>query len=474
MRLNYRILLAFLGICYSIIGLGSNDLPNLGNPSHARLPLALETKMGNEYMAELQRHGAFLADPIADEYIQRIGKRLTETQRNSYYKYTFFITRSQNINAFAVPGGFIGVNAGLILESQNESELAAVISHEISHVNQGHIAEMMGEGKKTNMATLAGILASAAMAYVSPEAASGLMMGTMAGREQQRINFTRGQEIEADRIGILMLIRAGFDPSSMITFFERLARQERYYPLPPAILRDHPITEDRIAEARTVVEKIPKQHYRHSLTYELVKSRLKIATANDPHAAIDKFENTQAKGNKQQKIAHQYGYALGLNSAGETGQALKIFKKLSKQKPNNRILKLSLASAYSNNNQDVKALKIFQELYSDYPSDYLINVSLASCLTDNKQPVQAIDVLESYILDYPNGKKPWYQLADAQAKAGLNAQAYETRAKYYVSQKDWQAAVIQLQQALKVRNIDPATDRRINAKIHAFKSHLSQ
>lgn len=228
---------------------------------------------------------------MASQYINSIGKKLAHYGRiKTPY---FFIVKSKEINAFAGPGGYIGINTQLILTSSNESELAAVMAHEIAHVRLHHLYSIIEHQKQMRVPLLASILASAALGVLNPTVGMGAMMASVSGFSQDNINFTRSKEKEADRIGIDMLIKAGFNPQGMAAFFNKMQENSRYYYTAniPAILRTHPLDADRIAEAENRTSRLPKKHYTDSLDYALFKELIRVSVGSNNKQILDYYEH---------------------------------------------------------------------------------------------------------------------------------------------------------------------------------------
>ena len=204
------------------------ELPDIGNPAGAIITESDEYQIGRMIVQQLRDEGAIIDDPEVNEYLQALGSRTRRADPRWRPPFQFFAVRDNTINAFALPGGFIGVNSGLVLATRNESELASVLAHEIAHVTQRHIARTMRAQGKQSIAATAAILAAiliGAMAGGSGDAMQGAIAIAQGAAAQQQVNFTRANEYEADRVGIGFLAAAGFDPQAMPSFFETMGRR---------------------------------------------------------------------------------------------------------------------------------------------------------------------------------------------------------------------------------------------------------
>ncbi len=309
------------------------NLPDFGSPVDAVINKDQEVRLGRSVVAQLRSAGAILEDPQLKEFIQNLGSQLVGHASDGTQSFEFFVVDDSAINAFAVPGGFIGINTGLILASENESELAGVLAHEVAHVTQRHTARSIYDSQRTSMLSMATMIAAVLLgaATDSSDAVQGAIMAGQAGAMQRQINFTRANEREADRIGIETLASAGFDPSAMATFFEKLGRR---YGMAreqiPAILQTHPVSIDRIAEARERTRLLPVATPTDSMSYRLVKARLMIHEARTPEAAHAIFESRMQSDSTDP--ANRYGFALSLLQLGLFDEADRLFRDLARER----------------------------------------------------------------------------------------------------------------------------------------------
>ncbi len=238
----------------AINGIRGIQLPDLGDSSQVGFSPAQERKVGEAIIRQIRAQGGYMQDPEVNDYLNELGHKLVAASNDAKQDFEFFAVPDSQINAFALPGGYIGVNTGLILLAQNESELASVLAHEISHVTQRHMARMIDQQKNSMLLSLAGL----ALAVLASRAGGGgqgvqaAIASTTALNQQSQLNFTRENEYEADRIGFSRLVAAGYDPNGMATFMEKLQRSTRFLESnAPSYLRTHPITYERIAEAQS-------------------------------------------------------------------------------------------------------------------------------------------------------------------------------------------------------------------------------
>ena len=274
-RISPVILLA-LALSVAAARAGGQDLPDLGDVSQATLTPLMERRMGETIMREVRSDRAYYEEPEATDYVNQLGNRLAARSADARQEFDFFLMQDPQINAFALPGGFIGVNTGLLFAAQSESEVAGVIAHEISHVTQRHIARMIAQEKQGTVTTLASIAAAILLSRVSSDAAQAAFMFGQASAVQGQLNFTRDNEREADRVGLQLLDKAGFDPRGMASFFERLQRATGVYETAaPSYLRTHPLTFERIADIQNRLQELPYRQIPDSVEFQLVRAKLR-------------------------------------------------------------------------------------------------------------------------------------------------------------------------------------------------------
>ena len=446
-------------------------LPDLGDPSL----LAMSNKDMHQLVLNFNRTIALspkvLHDGLVNDYIQYLGTRLVEQSPEPEQPFHFFMVITPEINAFAGPGGFVGINSGLLLASHNESELAAVMAHEIAHVTQHHILRSLADEKNMRLPTLLGLLTAAALGVVSPNLAEGAMMMGMAGVAQHRINFTRGEEQEADQIGIDMLHLAGFDPYAMARFFQRLQQQERYYDRAniPAILLDHPVTQNRIADANNRAAQWHGGHNQDETEYRLMQTRVQVLTTEDLSATLQLFQNKVHL--QPDDNAAQYGLALAELQNHQYQTARTEAESLMQRVPDQIAFRLLLADTYLQLNQYNDAIPILNSLYLDYPDNITVQTNYGEALLHAGKAKQAVTVLQQALQDYPKLVEVYELLSRGQAAAGNQASAYFTRARALMLLEDEHSAKRELNHAAQLAKHDPYLTAQIKALQNTIQKH---
>ncbi|WP_058440852.1 M48 family metalloprotease [Legionella brunensis] len=424
-------------------------------------------ELEKEFIQLINQSDSIERNPLANQYINHLGRKLARYAHipTPY----FFIVKSNEINAFAGPGGYIGINTQLILATANESELAAVMAHEIAHVRLHHLYQMIQHEKQMRIPMLASLLASAALGVVNPTLGSGALMATLSGFAQDNINFTRANEKEADRIGIDMLIKAGFDPRGMANFFKKMQENSRYYYTAniPAILRTHPLDEDRIAEAenrttRTTVKKVPE-----TLNYRLFKELVRVAVANNNKQLIDYYQHQCH--NKNSGVACQYGYVLALLSINQYQQAQTRSESLLRQDQDNLFYQIAMAQAETGNRQFDAAITRLNNLQANYPENYAALMAYAQSLLSAGKAEKAASVLLKGSRQFKRDLPLCETLAQAQAASRHKDYAYFTEAQCQLLQGRKRDAMRQLKQAKLLAKNDQYLQARIAAMMEEIK-----
>jgi len=332
-RFFFLAALTFATLASIVPGVGvAQNLPNLGDTERQELAPSMERKLGEQIMRDIRRDRDYLEDAPLLEYLNNFGNALVaarpEARGEAGFDFFFFAVRDPMMNAFALPGGFIGVHSALIWAAQNESELASVLAHEIGHVAQRHIARMLGQQHQDALIPLATVLLAALASRSGADASSALLMGGQGMVAQRQLNFSRDAEREADRVGLQIMREAGFDTSGMISFFARLQSANRSYTdAAPAFLRSHPLTTERIADIQARTREQRYRQHADSLDFYLIRSRVRVLqdpSAQGLHEAGLLFNEQLLQNNRLQTAAGKYGLAYIAFKRDDYAQAQKL------------------------------------------------------------------------------------------------------------------------------------------------------
>lgn len=430
------------------------NLPELGSPSDQYLTPSEEARLGREFMLSIRKNAKVIDDPLIEEYIQDLGNHLLKQSDATGQDFTFFVLENPDINAFAGYGGHIGIYSGLILATQTESELASVIAHEIAHVSQKHLLRAFDAASRISGKTAALLLASILIGMSgSADAGLAIATGAQASALQEEINFTRGNEEEADTMGIRILADANFDPRAMPVFFERLTHANRLYETgAPEMLRTHPVTSNRIADALGRAEQHGYRQYPSSLHFYLTREALRVRQFKEPAEAIKHFSSGLTEGRHLNEEAHKYGYALALIRNKEYAKARQIIDNL--LKGNGAQIEYILASAKLSELRDHRAegLHTLKSYYVLMPENYPLSVAYIEALGQAGDYDKARQVAARAISLRSDNPRLYRLVGRIEELAGNQSESHRMLAEAYVVDGQLHAAMQQLEIAL--RNAD--------------------
>ena len=400
-----------------------------------------DQEAGEKFFQMVQQQLPLVSDAIINDYIQTLGYRLVSYSDAPTHPFHFFVIQQDVINAFAGPGGYVGVFGGLIEVTQTESELASVMAHEISHVTQDHLQRGEDKTKNLTLPTIAAMVA--AIATGNAAVAMGGISSVAAGGIQYQINNTRIFEEEADAMGIQVLAKAGYNPYAMANFFNRLLEESRYDSTPIPMLMDHPVTQERIALAEERAKPLAtKKYYPSSTTYYLAKARMQYLLAKDSKNFLAQTEDSYKK--HPADVYQQYLLALALFKNRQYEASDAIIKSLMKSDPSEVIYPYTLAQAAFLQKKYTGSLKYIQQAYA-MDNDYYPTVTFYGLiLLRDHHAKEAVKLLEQYQVTFSDSPDFWILLSKAYADNHNLIYAYLSRAKAYLALNDTEDALIQV------------------------------
>ena len=421
----------------------ADDLPSLGDASSAIVSPQQEHQLGRAWLSLLRSQVRQLSDPQLKDYVETSVYRLAETSQLQDRRLEFILIDSRELNAFAAPGGIVGVNGGLFLNAQTEGEYASVLAHELAHLSQRHFARGVEAQQRMQMPMMAALLAGIVLAAAGGgDAGIATIAGTQAAAIQEQRRFSRQNEQEADRIGIQNLEKAGYDPRNMPTMFERLMRQYRFDGKPPEFLLTHPVTESRIADTRNRAEQAPKGGVEDSLRYQLIRARVALTYEGTPGLAAKRFR-AQLDENPNLDAA-RYGLALAQIQGGQLNEARASLKPLLAKAPDDITYNLAQIELEITNNRLDEAERRIERLRVAYPSNYPLKQARADLLVKLKRPAEAEKVLEDLLKSRSDDPDVWYDIAEVRGLSGNTIGLHQARAEYFALVGDFDQAIQQL------------------------------
>jgi predicted Zn-dependent protease len=449
------------------------ELPDLGDSSAATFTPQDEAMLGREVMTDIRSSSEYFDDPETVDFVSSVGYRLLAVSDDvADIKFEFFVVQDPTLNAFALPGGYIGVHTGLITAAESESELASVLAHEISHVTQHHIARMI-EAQSNNLPFAFAAMAAAILAARSnPDMAAGAVLGSQAGMIQAQLDFTRENEREADRLGINRMIKSPYDPHAMATFFEKLQRYGRFYEgASPAYLKTHPLTLQRLSEIEDRIHAIAPRHVVDRPDFRLIQERINALTGS-PQDALRLFRERNPD---PLIVADQpvvYGLAVAQWRSHQLDQANQTLKSLqTRVAPNALYASLEAQILHDGNHYD-EALKVYRQALKENPNTRSLKYGYVATLIDAGQNREALDFLQSNLIrNYLDYRLNNFQ---ARAYANLNQQmlSHWALAESYSKQGNLSASLDQLMIAQRSGDGDFYQKSQVEARIREIKTLL--
>ena len=428
----------------------AEGLPDLGEAAQGSFSIHEERRIGEEIMRQVRADRQYYDDAEATDYVQALGEKLVAKSSDSRGSFQFFLMQDRSINAFALPGGFVGVHTGLILQAQSESEVASVMAHEIAHVTQRHIARIIGEQKNATVLSIAALVVAALAARSSPDAAGAAVALGQAGAIQNLINFTRDHEREADRIGLQILQASGFDPSAMAVFFQRLQRASSTVPSATGspYLRTHPLTHERVADVQNRIERMPYKQVPDSLEFQLARTKLRVEL-EPPDESRAFYEQSLVERRFLSEASSRYGLALALMRLKQHARAAKEYDALKRAVASHPMVDTLGCRMREAAGERENALSCYRNAQRAWPRHRALTYDYAELLMQSGQPDAALSVVGSRLQNYTDDPKLYQLQAKAYAMQGKRLAQHRATGEAYARMGNFRAAVEQMQIAVK-------------------------
>lgn len=416
----------------------------------------------------------FVDDPEINEYLNTLGDKLLAAIPGGATQFEFFAIRDPSINAFAFPGGYVGVHTGLLTAADSESEVASVLAHEISHVTQRHIARLFGAQQQMQIPTMIAMAAAILAARSRPDLASGAAMAAQGAAIQGQLSYSRDFEREADRVGFQILQAAGFDVQGMPSFFEKLQRLTRISDdgTAPGYLRSHPLTADRVADAQNRAQNAPYRQHVDSIQFHLVRAKLR-AQSGDPREAVTYFRSALKERRFANETATRYGLAVALlrdRQLPEAKSALAELRAGSVKDPMIDTLAVRILQAAG---EGAAALAQIEEGLGRSPYYRPLMYAHIAALLEAKRPADALAGLNESLRLYPRDPRLLSLQAKTYAALGKRLLQHKVQAEVYLLQGSLPAAVEQLQFAQNAGDGDFYEQSAVEARLREVRARLA-
>lgn len=442
-------------------------LPNLGESSTSMFSSQFEYQLGRAWLREFRSQVPTVEDPLLFDYLENLVYTLLTHSKLEDRRIDLVIVDNPTLNAFAVPGGVIGIHNGLLLWAETEDELATVLAHEIAHLSQRHFSRGVEFQKKLQPVTLGAMLASLVlMATAGGDVGMAALSATQAAAQDSALRYSRGNEQEADRIGMQTIADAGLDPQAAPAMFERMLHATRYSQGEqiPEFLRSHPLSENRIADTRNRARKYPKVTREPDLDYQLMRSRVVLELTDTPAQAVVRFQG-ELEGAPKSREAASYGLVLALTAAGRADEAALELDSIWSSSPDRLEYIIADAEIEMLRNRPEQAVKKLGQRLQVTPGNHPLTMAYANALMKNQQPHIAAEVLIGQSKRRPNDPGLWYLLAEVQGLSGNIVGLHQSRAEYFILNGRLDEAKKQLDYALKLTGSDFHASARINQRL---------
>ena len=430
------------------------QLPTLGDRISGLISLDDEYTLGRDFLRSVRRSSKTLDDPLLYDYLVDATHKLALHSELQDYRLAFIIIDSPELNAFAAPGGIIGVNGGLFLNATTEGEFMSVMAHELAHVSQRHFARSVEDAQRRRIPELATLLASIViMGTTNGDTGAAAVMAAQGRSIENQLRFSRSNEAEADRVGIRTLYEAGYDPQQMPNMFERLVELNRYGTRRPEFLLSHPVTESRIADTRGRATRYTQRPPIADLEYRLMRARVSNYYQKDASTSIIEFRNKlEVASNDLERNAAHYGLALAYAKNKEFTNAFAEMDGLLNKEPNRIAYVVTQAEILIQSNEAGRAIDYLRQHIAINPGNYPLTMAYADALIATRNYQEGAKVLERLATTRPDDHLLWYDIAEVQGMVGDITKVHQARAEYFILVGDFHRAAEQLDYALGIES----------------------
>ncbi|ESP90880.1 M48 family metalloprotease [Pseudoalteromonas luteoviolacea] len=463
--------LCALALSYSTANNASEfRLPDLGTSAVQVLPIEKEQAIGEVMMMQIRSSSPLVQDPVLNEYLSALGNKLVASANDVRFPFKFFWLNNKAINAFAFYGGHVGVHTGLIAQSDNESQLASVLGHEIAHVTQRHLARRIQQAKDNSALTIAGMITGILATVVAPDAGMAILAANSTQAALSQLTHSRKAEQEADRFGMQTLQKAGYDPYAASEFLTKLASQVRFKNKPPAFLLTHPLPDSRVSDVRLRAQQYPKRYVPSSEDFHYAQNRVMARYQLSKEDAQAYFENTLRTSTELDKSHYEYGLAISLLDQKKYDQAEGIINKLLKLKPNNLFFLDVYTDIKLGQKKYDQALSLLEQKHQLRPNNQVITLNLANTAIKAKMYEKAEQLLKVFLLEKPNHVLAKQLLTETYELSENKAAYHESRASLLSHYGAFMKAADEVQKALNfIEKEDEIKKLRLKALLTKYR-----
>lgn len=443
-RHEFRPILSRIGLVLLVsclvtgIQADTQRLPSLGDGTSSILAPHVEEAMGKLIMQQIRKVVPLENDPLIKHFVKKYCYLIAEHSDLDTVNLRPVVVKSEQFNAFAAPGGVIGINLGLFLTARDVHEFASVVAHELAHLSQRHYARRLEKQKLATLRHLVGLFTSVAiMATGAADAGLATMLGANALSDAANLGYSRAQEREADRVGLNTLTKAGFDPYGAARMFESMQKDLRFRREIPEYVSTHPVTQNRISDMRSEAAKKPRGIFPVQIDFQLMRERVESRFVQNPREAADRAEANDKP----------YLLAITLAQSGEHDRAVRTMREIYERLPDNIVVIGSYADILIQADRSAEAIELLEDKLQIYPTNEPLKVFLARALSRNEQNTESVSLLWDLVNNNPNDQDLWYQLAETAGLAKNVVDVHRARAEFYVLRGQYDSAITQLRLA---------------------------
>lgn len=452
-----------------------NSLPSLGDRISGTVSLNQEYRMGQQFLSQIRRSAPTIPDALLNDYLEFVTYRLASRSQLQDHRLSFVIIDSEELNAFAAPGGIIGVNTGLFLNARTEGEFASVMAHEIAHVSQRHFARGVDEAQASRVPQMATLLASVLIMATSDAGHGQAAIAASQGMAiENQLRFSRSNEAEADRVGQDTMQNAGYDPEAMANMFERLLAANRFGRRPPEFLLSHPLTESRVADARGRAARYPSREYSPNLEYQFMRARVVGHYTENKAALVAELQRALEESDDAfSQDSNRYALAVAHFENENYSEATATLQPLLDKYANRISLVVTQAEILTAQNEPRQALQFLARPMQINPNNHPLTMAYVDALLESRQYQEAAEMMERHSKSRPNDHHLWYQLAETWGQAGNISKVHQSRAEYFRLLADYTRAREQLQFALRIESESdgsPAEEAKLRQKMREIET----
>lgn len=433
------------------VALAQPQLPTLGDRISGIFSLEEEHRLGRDFLRSVRRSTPTISDALLNDYVVNFTHNLAVHSDLQDHRLAFILIDSPALNAFAAPGGIIGVNGGLFLNAHTEGEFASVMAHELAHVSQRHFARGVEDAQRRRIPELATLLASVILMGSGSSAGPAAVMAAQGRSIENQLRFSRQNEQEADRIGLRTMVNAGYDPADMAKLFERLLDISRFTSRPPEFLLSHPVTESRVSDARSRATRMSTRVADSNIEYHLMRGRIQVHYEADKANAVSYF--TRELANSRTATAQEsnrYALAVAQLANKQYADAQETLEVLLAKDPNRITYVVTHADILIGSGQAQSALDYLERHLRINPSNHPLTMTQVSALLAQQEFDAAVRILERHAVARPEDHDLWYLIAETQGQAGDISKVHQARAEYFILTGDFRSAREQLNYALRI------------------------